>query len=82
MSESRISFREIRDSFYLPDGLFADHMPERSSRPQVITTAPPSGIQKFRDGSSIQIAEIIGIVDADIRIVRHGTANITIQFIY
>lgn len=29
MSESRISRKEIRDSFYLPDGLFADHMPER-----------------------------------------------------
>ena len=49
MSESRISFREIRDSFYLPDGLFADHMPERSGRPQVITTAPvrDSKIQKM-----------------------------------
>lgn len=81
MSESRISRKEIRDSFYLPDGLFADHMPERSGRPQVITTAPVRD-SKFRDGSSIQIAEIIGIVDADIRIVRHGTANITIQFIY
>ena len=49
MSESRISFREIRDSFYLPDGLFADHMPERSGRPQVITTAPvrDSKIQRW-----------------------------------
>ena len=39
----------IQNSFYLPDGLFADQMPERSGRPQVITTAPvrDSKIQRW-----------------------------------